>query len=365
MIGPGIAARHFEFGGRLTSIRSLGSGNINRTWLLTTDTSRRVVLQKINTGVFKQPGQLMANLSRVSRQMAAEMERLGLDEDDWRVPRILPCIEGGDGWVDETGGFWRAMGYIEGTVSTETISTPQQAEQAGVGLGRFHRLLASLDPGQLYDTLPGFHNTPRILDRYESVQEKSVMSDAGGPTELVRFCRERIDRHRGMVDILEKALAAGRIHERTIHGDPKIANILFCSRSGRPLSMIDLDTVKPGLILWDLGDFFRSIGNPAGEETTDPSTADFDLDRFEAGLRGYGSEMKALVTEAETALMVDAIRLMTVELGIRFFTDYLEGSTYFRIDRKDRNLLRAAVQFQLAERILEQAERIRALVEQL
>ncbi len=174
-----------------------------------------------------------------------------------------------------------------------------------------------------------------------------------------------IDSNREIIAVLEEAKMAGNLNIRTIHGDPKISNILFSAESGDPVSLIDLDTVKPGLIQYDIGDFFRSICNLAGEETSGPESVQFDIHRFESGLTGYISEMGSLLTEEDIEYIFDSIRLITVELGIRFYSDYLDGDVYFASKYETHNLLRAAVQCKLAESITNQEHDIRSIIKRI
>jgi len=182
--------------------------------------------------------------------------------------------------------------------------------------------------------------------------------------ESARICSDFIADHRSSADVLEAAKKEGLLAIRVIHGDPKISNILFCAETGQPVSLIDLDTVKPGLLHYDIGDFLRSACNPAGEETMDLEAVRFDIHRCRAGLAGYCSEAGSFLTTCDIGYIFDAIRLMTFELGLRFFTDFLAGDRYFKTTCDTHNLQRARVQFQLAESILNQEGRIHAIIEE-
>jgi len=162
--------------------------------------------------------------------------------------------------------------------------------------------------------------------------------------------------------VLEDAKASGALFQRPIHGDPKINNIMIDERTGHAVSIIDLDTVKPGLIHYDIGDCLRSCCNPLGEETTEIDEVYFDLDLCRAILEGYLGEAQRFMTKADIAYLYDAIRLIAFELGLRFFTDYLEGDVYFKARHRKHNLIRALVQFKVAESIEAQATEIQGIV---
>lgn len=364
MKGLHTIARQFELKSPVSQIRPFGAGNINRTFLLTTTATpaEKIILQEINPDIFSNPRQIMDNLAVVIHHMSIEMGRESISDLQWRLPRIIKSRNRQDCYIAPNGNCWRAIHYIDKTVSFERVDSPEQAEKAGIALGRFHRLTANLDPGLLHDTLPGFHQTPGYVKRFDRIRQKRKGQISESP-EYDRYCLDSISSQKEKAAILEKAKEDGKLQIRTIHGDPKISNILFSKESGAPVSLIDLDTVKPGLIQYDIGDFFRSICNPAGEETPDPETARFDIRRFEAGLKGYLSEMGSLLTEADTNYTFDAIRLLTFELGIRFYTDFLEGNVYFTVKHETHNLFRAATQFKLAESITDQKDEICTVIE--
>jgi len=351
-------AEQFELDARPLEIKPLGSGNINRTFLLTTQSGERAVLQQLNPTVFRFPDRIMQNLRLINDHMAGELRRLAPADGRWRLPEIIRTRDRCDYLVAADGSAWRAMTYIGGTVTLERLQSPQLAEQAGAALGRFHRLTHNLDPSRLHDTLPGFHETPRYLEEYDRLGN----SCENKPNEAAAYCKAIIEARRSSVSVLENARKAGKLRNRIMHGDPKVSNILFDRESGATVALVDLDTVKPGLILHDIGDFFRSAANPAGEELENPQAATFNLDFFSRGLQGYLSEMTGLMTDSDRSCIFDAVRLMPLELGIRFFSDHLAGNLYFKARYRTQNLDRAVVQFRLCERIDAQEREIRDIV---
>ncbi|HSR36753.1 MAG TPA: aminoglycoside phosphotransferase family protein [Desulfurivibrionaceae bacterium] len=334
-----------------------GNGNVNDTYLVQTEDGRSFILQRLNARVFHDPGAIMHNLRVISRHLMAHCAA-GQPTPCWRVVAPLATASGQDVYADTRGGWWRALSYIDNAVAFDTIQSPDHAREIGLALGLFQRQLADLDPGLLHDTLPGFHVTPRYLAEYQAAQ--ATASPKQRPE--ITYCRTVIDQAAPRVNVLETARAAGIIRERIIHGDPKVANILLDRDSGRAAALIDLDTVKPGLPHYDVGDCLRSACNPLGEEAGDPTAVSFDLDIAEAILRGYLAEAGAFLRPAEIALFPDAAWLIALELGLRFFTDFLAGNVYFKTAHPEQNLHRALVQFQLAASITSQEKALRHLV---
>ncbi|MDH4320877.1 MAG: aminoglycoside phosphotransferase family protein [Desulfobulbaceae bacterium] len=347
------AAAQFRTGGAIADVRPYGGGNINDTFLVSMrDTPQRYILQRLNPAVFPDPGLVMTNLRLVTDHMHKRLQE-ATETDGWQVAEVIPCRQGADYLIDADGACWRMARFIDRTRVYETVTTPAEAHEVGRGLGRFHRLLSDLDANRLHDTLPGFHVTPQYLTAYDTVSETSRLTDAS--------CREVIETHRPTAMILEEAKARGLLPLRVMHGDPKINNFLFAEESGRVVSMVDLDTVKPGLIQYDLGDCLRSCCNPAGEEAPDLAAVTFDLGCCRAIIDGYLGECASFLTDNDLLFFYDAVRLITFELGLRFYTDYLAGNRYFKARDEEHNLRRARVQFHLLASIEAQGEEIRAM----
>jgi Ser/Thr protein kinase RdoA (MazF antagonist) len=281
--------------------------------------------------------------------------------DSWRVPHILLTQDDNNHYIDESGGFWRALGFIDASRTYNEILDLGHANQVGYALGRFHGLISDLKTERLHDTLEGFHIAPRYLQHYDEVLARWVPT----PSPQVDYGLRFIESHRKNIAVLEDAKAQNKLHLRPIHGDPKVNNIMIDDVTRCAVSMIDLDTVKPGLVHYDIGDCLRSCCNSLGEETTDFDVVRFDLDICRAVLQGYLALGKEFLDEYDYAFLFDAIRLLPFELGLRFFTDYVEGNVYFKVKRPDHNLERALVQFKLTESIERQEREIRALIGEL
>ncbi len=345
MITPRQAAAFFVAADAIATIRPLAAGNVNHTWLLRLADGSRRVLQRLNPDVFPEPGLIMDNLQVVTRHLRRRLARQR--SDDLQVLRILRADNGADRFLDAGGGLWRMLEFIDAGPTLKAIRSRSQARAVGRTLGRFHLLLRDLDPSLLGQPLPGFHVTPAYLDTYDR---------AGGPaaatTDWERFCAARIREYRSLAAILEENRSA--LCRQVIHGDPKVANFLFDAGCRQVISLIDLDTVAPGLLLHDLGDCLRSCCNRQGEEPGDPAGTRFDADIFSAFLEGYAPVAGCLPGRMDRELLVPAVQVITFELGLRFFTDHLAGDRYFSVDRPGRNLHRALVQFQLLASIRDQ-----------
>jgi Ser/Thr protein kinase RdoA (MazF antagonist) len=277
------------------------------------------------------------------------------------VPRVLPARDERDRWIDPDGSFWRALRYVGRSRSEDVVRDAGQAREIGWALGTFHDLVSDVPPELLADTLEGFHVTPLYLRRYQEVLAKNGGGRGSETARCVRF----VDERKGGVHVLEEARAMGRLRPRPIHGDPKVNNVLFDESSGLAVALIDLDTVKPGLVHYDIGDCVRSACNPLGEEAGRWEEVRFEPDLGRALLEGYLSAARRFLSEYDYEYVYDAIRLIAFELGLRFFTDYLEGNVYFRAEREEHNLSRALVQFRLTESIEDQERAIRAIVRDL
>jgi len=356
-------ASAFTAGQAIVAIRPLGSGNVNDTYLVEL-ADERLVLQRLNTGVFREPRLVMHNLQRLSDHVEARLAAgvPQLQGQRWQLPRVLCAASSGQPWLEcERGGFWRCMSHVGAARSVDVIEGAEQARELGFGLGMFHLLIADLPADELADTLEGFHITPGYLRQYHRALVRTGVEACSAAQDCIRFIRER----EAMAAILEDAKATGELMLRPIHGDPKINNVMLDQSSGRAVALVDLDTVKPGLIHYDIGDCLRSCCNRLGEETEQVEAVHFDLDLAAAMLEGYLGVAGDVLSAADLRYIADSARLISFELGLRFFSDYLSGDTYFRARHAKHNLQRARVQFQLTASIEAQERPLRRLVEEL
>ncbi|MBN1580254.1 MAG: aminoglycoside phosphotransferase family protein [Anaerolineae bacterium] len=358
-------AAQFQPGCEITAVQEYGAGNVNDTYLVTCNSDRdpRFILQRINTHVFIHPQYIMLNMRTFTEHVFQRLKHNPLNGDHrWQVPRVLPAQDGQDFFIDDEGAFWRAISFIDGSKSYETIQNAAHAREAGYALGQFQSLISDLACDRLYDTLEGFHITPQYLARYdEALAKNGARNHSADVAYGLRFVRER----KAWASILEEARLRNDLFLRPIHGDPKINNIMIDETTGRAVSIVDLDTVKPGLVHYDIGDCLRSCCNPLGEETEQIDDVCFDTGLCKAILQGYLSVANDFMTENDYAYLYDAIRLIAFELGLRFFTDYLQGNVYFKVRHEEHNLQRALVQFKLTESIEAQENQIRAIIAEM
>jgi len=352
----GLADR-FAINGQVQVVEPLGHGNVNDTYRVETTTGEQFVLQRLNTAVFARPELVMANLEVLARHVEAKGDQAGC-----QVPSPVALRTSRECLLREADdSAWRLLTFIGGAHSVDVLKNGEQAEQIGRGLGRFHALVHDLPGEQLHDTLEGFHVTPRYLEHYQKVLSRSKQSPCPESEACQRFVEQRLD----LVPVLEQARQAGRLRLRPIHGDPKVNNVMLCNTTGQALALVDLDTVKPGLLHTDIGDCLRSACNPAGEDSTDLESVHFNLELAKALLHGYLAEAGSCLSQADLEHLYDAIRLLPFELGLRFFTDHLAGNVYFKASHSRQNLDRALVQFRLTESIESQEPAIRELLAQL
>jgi Ser/Thr protein kinase RdoA (MazF antagonist) len=358
------AAEEFTSPGRVLEIREYGHGNVNDTFLVTLEgaTEPHFILQRLNLQVFRRPELVMGNLCIVSDHVRRHLALAPLCPGRrFKVPRVLLTREGRDHFIDSGGSFWRALSFIDAAETFDTVKDTGHAREVGYALGMFHTLLSNLSPDRLADTLPGFHITPGYLAHFDEVLGRQGARPSPEVNYGLRFVAER----RAWAPVLEDARAQGRLSLRPIHGDPKVNNVMLDTATGQAVGMVDLDTVKPGLVHYDIGDCLRSGCNPLGEETGDWEAVRFEPGLCRAILAGYLSQAQDFLTENDYAYLYDAIRLITFELGLRFFTDYLAGNVYFKVRHPEHNLARALVQFKLTESIEAQATAIRAIIRDL
>lgn len=356
-------ADQFKPQGQVMDIQETGSGNVNDTFLVTLDSKgENFILQRINTQVFRQPELIMQNMCTFTEHVHQRLQRTPLSPGRrWEVPRVLLTQNAQDHWIGSDGSFWRAISFIGASQSFDTVKDIEHAKEVGYAIAMFQSLISDLPAEKLADTLEGFHITPRYLQHYDQVLVKNCPSQSPEVDYALQFIRDR----RAWAHVLEDAKGQGKLPLRPIHGDPKINNIMIDNMTRQAISVIDLDTVKPGLVHYDIGDCLRSGCNLLGEETQQWEMVHFEADLCQAILQGYLSLAKDFLNDNDYEHLYDAIRLIAFELGLRFFTDYLEGNIYFKAKHPDHNLARALVQFKLTESIESQEAAIRAIIQDM
>ena len=339
------AAAAFDFGLPTGEAERYGAGHINDTFAVwAADHSRRWILQRINTDTFTDPAGLMENVTGVTSYLRREILARGGDPDRETL-NVVPTREGKPYYTDCEGGAWRAYLFVEGTVCLQKVENERDFYTAAETFGNFQNQLAGYPAATLHETIARFHDTPNRYANFEKALADDVMGRAREIGPEIAFIRAReADCH-----VLMDQLAAGVLPLRVTHNDTKLNNVLIDQATGKGICVIDLDTVMPGLSAYDFGDSIRFGANDCAEDEPDQSKVHFSLHLYEVFARGYLAAAGSAMTEAERRSLPWGAKLMTLECGIRFLTDYLEGDHYFKISRPAQNLDRARTQFTLVE----------------
>ena len=332
------AVFQFALEGKPVSCEKYGMGHINRTYLVVTDTGRRYILQALNRQAFHNIPKLMENIQAVT-------EFLRKQNDDPRSSlRLVPTVTG-DFWVmDAEGEYWRTYDFIEDSICLQSAETPEDFYQSALAFGSFQHMLGSFPADTLYETIPNFHNTP---DRYKKF-DASLSKDAVGRAGSVRKEIDFVLAHREEAGILQKMREDGALPVRVTHNDTKLNNVMLDAATRKALCVIDLDTIMPGLAAYDFGDSIRFGASTAAEDETDLEKVRMSLDLYRTFAEGFIPACGGL-TEAEIDSLPWGAKIMTLECGLRFLTDYLDGDIYFSIAYPEHNLDRARNQFRLVE----------------
>lgn len=336
-----------------------GNGHINDTFLLSTGDggqSHSYILQRMNTHVFQDPKGLMQNISGVTAYLREQILRAGGDPQRETLT-LVKTKTGEDYYVDSLGSWWRMYLFISDAVAYDTAEKEGVFYQSAKAFGHFQRLLDQYPVSLLTETIPDFHNTPRRFEAFCRAVDRDECGRAGSVGSEIAFIMDRKEEMSIVTDQLER----GEIPWRVTHNDTKLNNVMIDVRTGQALCVIDLDTVMPGAAVFDFGDSIRFGANTAQEDEPDTSKASLSLPLYETYTKGFLEGCGGSLTEAEVRLLPWGAKLMTLECGMRFLTDYLEGDRYFRIHRPGQNLDRTRTQLALAadmERKWEEMKRL-------
>jgi hypothetical protein len=345
--------RAFAVDGDFLCAEPYGNGHIHdtyRVFFTPTGSPARLILQRINTQVFRNPDVLMENVARVTAHLAAQLA--GAPDRDRRALKLIATRAGSPLHADADGNLWRAWDFIDRAFSRDQIDSPAQAFEAARAFGLFQQQLATLPAPRLHDTIPDFHHTPKRYAAFEDAVARDAAGRAHKAQAEIAFARARQSIPGHFIGAGPRA--GSGLPERAIHNDTKCNNVLFDERSGEAICVIDLDTVMPGLAAYDFGDMVRTMTCPAAEDETDLARVRVHLPLFEAVARGYLSAAGAFLTCEEKDSLAVAGKLITFELGLRFLTDFLNGDTYFKVHRPAHNLDRTRAQFALVASLEEQ-----------
>lgn len=353
---------HFLLSGEVESIVPYGSGHINDTYLLTcrqeNGEGKRYILQRMNHDIFKDPHGLMENVVNVTGFLQEKIKETGGDPEREAL-NVIPTKTGESYCREADGSYWRMYRFVEGASSYDAVEKPEDFYESAVAFGHFQKLLSEFPAASLHETIPDFHNTVDRLAKFKKAVKADVCHRAANVQEEIQFVLDReADCH-----VLCDMLAKGEIPLRVTHNDTKLNNIMIDDKTGKGICVIDLDTVMPGSALYDYGDSIRFGANTGAEDEKDLSKISCDLDLFALYTKGFIEGCEGSLTETEIRMLPMGAKLMTLECGIRFLTDYLEGDHYFKIHRPEHNLDRTRTQFRMVKDMEEKWEKMQKIVE--
>lgn len=351
----------FRFDGEFIDAIPYGFGHINDTYAASfrknDGTQHRYILQRINTNIFKNPEQLMSNIEKVTNHLKQKLISRGSDYRRQTL-NLVYTVTGKSFLRTGDNKYWRAYEFIEGARTYQIVENEEHLYNAGNAFGRFQNLLEDFKADSLYEVIPDFHNTRK---RFQAFSE-AVKADAFGRAVKVKteieFVNKRAEETGKIVELLQN----GKLPVRVTHNDTKFNNVMIDDETGEGICVVDLDTVMPGSALYDFGDAIRSGTNPADEDERDLSKVCMDLRLFEKYTNGYLDATREVLTDTEVELLPLSAKLMTLECGIRFLTDYLSGDVYFKIHREEHNLDRCRTQFKMVEDMENKWDKMHSIV---
>ncbi len=338
----------FDWGGEVLDVSRYGEGHINETYrviaALPGGGEKAYILQKVNTGIFKDPDGLMDNIVRVTEHQRACLKRTGGDTERGAL-RVIPTRDGRSWYRGEDDSCWRVYLFVMDTICLQRVERESDFYESAVAFGNFQNQLADYPAHTLHETIPDFHNTPVRYEAFERAVKEDRAGRAAGLRAEIEFIRARKDDCGFLMNLLRR----GDLPRRVTHNDTKLNNVLLDCKTRKGVCVIDLDTVMPGLAAWDFGDAIRYGANDCPEDEPDVNKVRLNMAKYETYLRGYLDAAGASLTALERETLPWGARIITLETGIRFLTDYLEGDHYFRIRRPSQNLDRTHKMLKLTE----------------
>ncbi len=332
-----------------------GNGHINDTYLV--ETEPRTILQRINTAIFKKPDEVMANIAAVTAHLRKKIIAAGGDPTRETLT-LVPTTDGLPYYTDKDGNAYRMYWFIKNARTFDQAETPEMFAASAHAFGKFQRMLSDFPAHTLYEVIPNFHNTADRLRQFREALDADVAGRAASVKDEIDFVLSHAD----CVTTVTDAIADGSVPLRVTHNDTKLNNVMLDEVTYEGVCVIDLDTVMPGSMLYDFGDALRFGASTGAEDETDLSKIEFDLTYFEAFTKAFLEEVGADITPRERELLPFSALLLTLECGMRFLTDYLNGDTYFRIHREHHNLDRCRTQFKLVADIERKLDQMAAIV---
>lgn len=354
-------SKQFQFKGDFIYEEPYGHGHINDTFAVyfkkVFEHPDRYILQRINHNIFKNPDELMQNIENVTSHIRNKILENGGDVNR-EVLTIVKTIDNKNYYIDELGNYWRGYVFIDDATSFQVVEKPEQFYKSARSFGRFQKLLSDFSAHTLFETIPNFHNTEKRFETFLEALNQDLHGRAKDVKEEIDFVLQRqLD-----ASVLINLLKENKLPLRVTHNDTKLNNIMIDNATGEGVCVIDLDTVMPGLSLYDFGDSIRFGANPAAEDEKDLSKVYMDLSLFELFTKGFLEEAGKSFTETEIEYLPFAAKIMTFECGMRFLTDHLNGDTYFKIHREGHNLDRCRTQFKLVADMENKMETMKEII---
>lgn len=339
--------RHFKLDGEFLTTKAYGVGHINDTYLanfMQNGFTHRYIIQRINHEVFCSPEGLMNNILAVTSHLREKIRSAG-GNPDRETLTLLPTKDNNYYYRTGQGDFWRGYLFINNARTYETVENIEHVYHAAKAFGKFQNQLSDYPSEKLIETIPDFHNTKKRYANFQKAVEEDICNRVQSLKPEIDFV---FNREKDMPVLVDK-LQRGELPQRITHNDTKFNNVLIDNATGTGVCVIDLDTVMPGLALYDFGDAIRSLANTAAEDEQNISKVQFDLDTYDCFTHGYLDAARDFLTPLEMELLPFSAILMTLECGIRFLTDHLQGDTYFKIHRENHNLDRCRTQFKMVQ----------------
>ena len=352
----------YDLGGQVAGALRYGQGHINDTFCAYVQTPegecRRFILQRMSSAAFKHPDQLMANIVGVTRHLRKKILAAGGDPARETLT-VVPTAKGESFFTDSKGGAWRAYPFVENTICLQSAETPELFYASALAFGKFQAMLSDYPADTLYETIERFHDTENRYKNFERALAADALGRAASARPEIRFVQE----HKADCSVALEALRQGKLPLRVTHNDTKLNNVLMDKATLRGICVIDLDTVMSGLSINDFGDSIRFGANHSAEDERDLSKVNFDIQLYDIYTRGFLEGADGALTGAELEYLPWGAKLMTLECGIRFLTDYLEGDHYFHTQRDGQNLDRCRTQFKLVRDMEQQWDAMGAVIQ--
>lgn len=346
---------HFLVGSQLLDNEQIERGHINRTYMSVVQKEgnvERYIYQHINKSIFPNPPRLMDNITAVLNHLHSKR---GNYEG---ILELIPNTDGTMFHLDQDGEYWRCYRYVENSTTYDVVPSPEVAYEAAIAFGNFLNELSDLPSDNFHITIPDFHNTNFRLEQLEA----ALANPVPGRIEMAAKELDFVDSQRNLAGRLMNVITRYPETIRIVHNDTKVNNVLFCENGKVGKTVIDLDTVMPGTVLFDIGDLIRTACNAAAEDEQDLSKVKFNKDHFAAIIRGFAETTGRSIHNAEWDAMPYSGAVITLTVGIRFLTDFLNGDKYFQIHRENHNLDRCRTQFELVRQMLDVADELERIV---